>query len=919
MNANKFRLKNLTDDGPIIFPQPTTAPPPVFPPDFEPDSDLLVDPYGNFYCFVCQVNVPKGSSNITQHLGGKKHEHHNRRFVSKQDKDAVRRRYQHAAFGQRPMSYNTLQPAHESPNPTLRPSSNPYDARMQYTSDSTPAPPDPRCTPVTEQLKPQRVASESKQLAAVEAFSQPQLQTSNSLHASRQSTSVVASRPASSPASQPSAPHPRSAEEKEKRKRRKAEAKRLHAMSIDKTSFIADVLADDDGQVQSDGDADESDSLTVQQRVRPFGPLNFKPPPGPDYFFESMAEESSPSQAAAKIKSTLSEAKKAKGDDVRNPAAELEVVELNRANDAPAFLSLAKPDPPVGTEPVQDLEKLKESLVILKDENGEDLPPWLLDPSNTERVLFASDSSIALHHEVLEFLRFIEPTDTEKTARENMVNKVKSIVKALWPGSHAEVFGSYATNVFLPSSDIDMCVTNTPTDGEKAEFEQLAQAIRNVTGFARRVNIVDAKVKLVKIIASEGSINCDITIGVRNGPDYVPSIKKYLSSFPALRPLLLVLKCFLQQRNLNEVYSGGLGSYSVLLLVVSHLQMLRYNFPSSKANLGALLQQFFQLYGKSYNPCWAGIQVKDNGCYFDKFERFRIPPHEALRFCIQDPNDETNHLGINGFSALRIRRAFARASNALVKWRRDDGSSSPTPLGAVLNVDDVFLIRRQRVLEDVQKKGHTPLLDSLSPIMRVSTRREASPERRRERDPRLAKRQRTMGTGTEQHDRGSRRGVYNVGNGSEAVQGRQQMQPSANSMYVSNNGMYNANMAYTNATSGYSMGAQQYSAATPGFQYVNPGMVSRVMPQQVFNTGLNSAFTPALNTGMMAVPVAQMADTSAQVAPNDGYLQSDRYGRQDNYGQHDSYASRNYYRGGRRRGRAYTHRRGRGVSSYHRY
>ncbi|CAN8072744.1 unnamed protein product [Agarophyton chilense] len=812
MNASKFRLKNLTDDGPIVFPQPTTAPPPVFPPDFEPDSDFLVDPYGNFYCFVCQVNVPKGSSNITQHLDGKKHELHNRRFVSVQDKDIVRRRYQQAAFGQRAMHYATLQPARDASSQPFVPSSNPYDAQMQYAPDSNIGASD--LLP-SQQPNPHSAPNVSTQLVT-NSNSKPPLRTATDLQTSQSPTSNQISPPATSSASHPSAshlpashlpaPHPpashvRSAEEKERRKKRKAEAKRLHAMSIDKTSYLAALLADDNEQAESDGDADESASFTVKHRAKPFGPLNFKPPPGPDYFFESMAEESSPSEAALKIKSTLSEAKKSKdGEEGQQPAAdEPEMAEMNRVNDAPSFLSLAHPDPPQGAQQEINLKKLKESLIILKDENGEDLPPWLLDPSNTERVLYASDSSIALHHEVLEFLRFIEPTEAERVSRENMVVKVKSIVKGLWPDSETEVFGSYATNVFLPSSDTDMCVTNTPNGGEKAEFEQLAQAIRNVTGFARRVKIVDAKVKLVKIIASEGSINCDITIGVRNGPEYVPSIKKYISTYPALRPLLLVLKCFLQQRNLNEVYSGGLGSYSVLLLVVSHLQMLRYNFPSSKANLGALLQQFFQVYGKSFNLCWAGIQVKDNGCYFDKFERFRIPPQEALRFSIEDPNDEMNHLGVKGFSALRIRKAFARASNALVKWRRDDGSSSPTPLGSVLNVDDEFLRRRQGVLEDLQKKGQNPLLDSLSPIMRVSNRQVPSPDRRRERDPRLVKRQRTMGT--EQVGRNSQRGIYNVGNGSEPVQGRQQMQATANTLYIANNGIYNTSLAYTNPVS----------------------------------------------------------------------------------------------------------------------
>lgn len=40
-----------------------------------------------------------------------------------------------------------------------------------------------------------------------------------------------------------------------------------------------------------------------------------------------------------------------------------------------------------------------------------------------------------------------------------------------------------------------------------------------------------------------------------------------------LRPLVLVIKQFLAQRNLNEVFTGGLGSYGILLMVYSFLQV----------------------------------------------------------------------------------------------------------------------------------------------------------------------------------------------------------------------------------------------------------------------------------------------------------------------------------------------------------
>jgi len=46
-----------------------------------------------------------------------------------------------------------------------------------------------------------------------------------------------------------------------------------------------------------------------------------------------------------------------------------------------------------------------------------------------------------------------------------------------------------------------------------------------------------------------------------------------MQEFPALPYLVLVLKQFLNQRDLNDVYSGGLGSYSLILLIVSFFQV----------------------------------------------------------------------------------------------------------------------------------------------------------------------------------------------------------------------------------------------------------------------------------------------------------------------------------------------------------
>lgn len=56
-------------------------------------------------------------------------------------------------------------------------------------------------------------------------------------------------------------------------------------------------------------------------------------------------------------------------------------------------------------------------------------------------------------------------------------------------------------------------------------------------------------------------------------------INRFLEDFPPLRAMVLVVKSFLNQRSMNEVYSGGLGSYAIVCLVVSFLQV-SLNFPT---------------------------------------------------------------------------------------------------------------------------------------------------------------------------------------------------------------------------------------------------------------------------------------------------------------------------------------------------
>ena len=58
-----------------------------------------------------------------------------------------------------------------------------------------------------------------------------------------------------------------------------------------------------------------------------------------------------------------------------------------------------------------------------------------------------------------------------------------------------------------------------------------------------------------------------------NGLESANRIKQLMAEFPHLPRLVMVLKQFLLQRELNEVFTGGVSSYGVILMVVSFLQV----------------------------------------------------------------------------------------------------------------------------------------------------------------------------------------------------------------------------------------------------------------------------------------------------------------------------------------------------------
>ncbi|KAL6113431.1 tent4b [Pungitius sinensis] len=270
-----------------------------------------------------------------------------------------------------------------------------------------------------------------------------------------------------------------------------------------------------------------------------------------------------------------------------------------------------------------------------------------------------SEGIIGLHEEVKDFFMYISPRAEEEKMRAEVVDRIKEVIKDLWPSAEVQVFGSFSTGLYLPTSDIDLVVFGK---WGTLPLWTLEEALRKrKIADENSIKVLDkATVPIIKLRDSVTEVKVDISFNVKNGVEAARLIKEFKEKYPVLPYLVLVLKQFLLQRDLNEVFTGGIGSYSVFLMAVSFLQLhYREDVCSPNINIGVLLIEFFELYGRHFNYLKTGIRIKDGGCYVAKDDVQRnMDRYRPSMLYIEDPLQPDNDVGRSSYGAIQVKQAF---------------------------------------------------------------------------------------------------------------------------------------------------------------------------------------------------------------------------------------------------------------------
>ena len=166
------------------------------------------------------------------------------------------------------------------------------------------------------------------------------------------------------------------------------------------------------------------------------------------------------------------------------------------------------------------------------------------------------------------------------------------------------------------------------------------------------------------------NLNMDLTFNEVNdikekqkipSQDIIAYIKDKLNKYQNIRPLLLVLKRYMQIKKLNSSFHGGISSYSLFLLLYAYIlqnkNKTNNNFEDINDNLGNDLFGFFSFYSNLNFEMYSIDVKKDNPiCLLDK-------PHENSIMLI-DPITGLN-VAKSTFRIEQIKYVFSNATMVL--------------------------------------------------------------------------------------------------------------------------------------------------------------------------------------------------------------------------------------------------------------
>jgi DNA polymerase sigma len=185
-----------------------------------------------------------------------------------------------------------------------------------------------------------------------------------------------------------------------------------------------------------------------------------------------------------------------------------------------------------------------------------------------------------------------------------------------------------------------------------------------------------AKVPIIKMRDIKSAIEVDISFGVCTGKENTKVIMDYCNKYPLVRPLALIVKYYLKQKFLNNSWSGGIGSYTLVIMIISYLQL--HTKEGEEKSLVEHLFGFFRLYGDQFDYVNNVISLAHEG-YKKKIDKNWKNESNPDLLSVEDPHNPDSDVGSFAFKIQSAKEAFSQAYTILsISTSSSDEEKAPS-------------------------------------------------------------------------------------------------------------------------------------------------------------------------------------------------------------------------------------------------
>ena len=283
-----------------------------------------------------------------------------------------------------------------------------------------------------------------------------------------------------------------------------------------------------------------------------------------------------------------------------------------------------------------------------------------------------------LSKDIIEFELFVtEHIKNLSSLYDELIKNIQNAVNECFQDYEVHLYGSHATNLCLPWSDLDVVLISKKNnqislDSKHLLLSKLNEHLKHQAWVKDNNYISSANIPIVKLISIEKYNNMPIDISIQDEKHFglrcVDLVRQFMNKYESLKPLALALKNILKQANLNDPYKGGLSSYGLILMIVYFLQQQAnagIDISLSENNLGQLFFDFINFYGTQFQYSKSIIYIKNSSNDLDDLKYQNIA--HTSGFIIIDPLNSSNNVAKSCFHYLGVKMAFLISLKALME------------------------------------------------------------------------------------------------------------------------------------------------------------------------------------------------------------------------------------------------------------